>query len=108
MRAEHQIRGVLDRHETPVVGLRKHVEHRTALLGIAIEDAMQFVGREAIGEGLPALPVIDVQEGVVGKGETDPGGGELAGQPAMAVAIELEAERTPEPALAKAGVGTRR
>ena len=31
----------------------------------------------------------------VGKGETDPGGSELAGQPAMPVAIELEAERTP-------------
>src|SRR5258706_12291082 len=27
--------------------------------------------------------------------KTDPGGGELAGQPAMPVAIELEAERTP-------------
>src|SRR6266403_5804210 len=29
-RAEHQIRGVLDLHETPMVGLSKHVEHRTA------------------------------------------------------------------------------
>jgi hypothetical protein len=98
LRAEHQISGVLDLHETPMVGLSEDVEHRTALLGIAIQDAMQVVGREAIGEGLRALPVLDVQEGVVGKGETDPGGGELAGQPAMPVAIELEAERTPEPA----------
>ena len=78
-----------------MVGLSEDVEHRTALLGIAIQDAMQVVGREAIGEGLRALPVVDVQESVVGKGETDPGGGELAGQPAMPVAIELEAERTP-------------
>src|SRR5580692_10952370 len=107
-RAEHQISGVFDLHETPVVGLGEDVEHRTALLGIVIEDAMQVVGREAIGEGLRALPVVDVQESVVGKGETDPGGGELAGQPAMPVAIELEAERTPEPAPAQAGVGTRR
>src|SRR5258705_7816221 len=30
-RAEHQIRGVLDLHETPMVGLSEHVEHRTAL-----------------------------------------------------------------------------
>src|SRR6266567_2795689 len=29
------------------------------------------------------------------KGETNPGGGELAGQPAMPVAIKLKAERTP-------------
>ena len=107
-RAEHQIRGVLDLHETPMVGLSEHVKHRTALLGVAIEDAMQHVGREAIGKGLRALPIVDAQEGVVGKGETDPGGGELAGQPAMPVAIELEAERTPEPAPAQAGVGTRR
>jgi hypothetical protein len=35
------------------------------------------------------------QKGVVGKLETDAGGGELAGQPAMSVAIELQAERTP-------------
>jgi len=91
-----------------MVGLRKDVEHRTALLGIPIEDAMPLVGREAIGEGLRARPVVDVQEGVVGSSETDPGGGELAGQPAMPVAIELEAKRAPKPALAKAGVGTRR
>ena len=56
---------------------------------------MQLVGREAIGEGLLARPVADVQEGVLVKGETDPGGGELAGRPAVPVAIELEAERAP-------------
>jgi hypothetical protein len=50
---------------------------------------MQIGGRQVIGEGLRPLPVIDVQEGVVGEGEADPGGGELAGQPAMSVAIEL-------------------
>ncbi len=94
-RAEHQIGGVLDLHETPMVGLSEDVEHRTALLGVAIEDATQHVGREAIGQGLSALPVVDAQEGVIGKGETDPGGGELAGQPAMPVTIELEAEWTP-------------
>ena len=30
-----------DLHETPVVGLGEDVEHRTALLGVAIEDMMQ-------------------------------------------------------------------
>ena len=94
-RAEHQISGVFDLHETPVVGLGEDVEHRTALLGIVIEDAMQVVGREGVGEGLRALPVVDAQKGVVGKGETDAGGGELAGQPAMPIAIELQTERTP-------------
>src|SRR6266403_39942 len=56
---------------------------------------MQVVGREAIGQGLRALPVGDPQEGVVGKGEADPGGSEAAGQPTVPVAIELEAEWTP-------------
>src|SRR5262250_1953225 len=67
----------------------------TALLGITIEDAMEVVGREAVGEGLRPGPVVDAQEDVVGKGEADPGGGELPGQPAMAIAVELEAKRTP-------------
>ena len=120
-RAEHRISGVFDLRETPVVGLGEDVEHRTALLGprlrplagprtgSVIEDAVQVVGREGVGEGLRTLPVVDAQKGVVGKGETDAGGGELAGQPAMPIAparpiaIELQTERAPEPAPAKAG-----
>src|SRR5690349_9208379 len=94
-RAEHQISGVFDLRETPVVRLGEDVEHRTALLGIVIEDTMQMVGREGVGEGLRAFPVVDAQKGVVGKGETDAGGGELAGQPAMPIAIELQTERAP-------------
>ena len=35
--------------------------------------------RRAARRDLRALPVVDAQEGVVGKGETDPGGSELAG-----------------------------
>src|SRR6516162_9710673 len=77
-RAERQIRGVFDDgpgnqtslavmtnagaardlHETPVVGLGEDVEHRTALLGIVIEDAMQVVGREGVtvqGPGAPGV-----------------------------------------------------
>jgi hypothetical protein len=44
LRAEHQISGVLDLHQTPMVGLAEDVEHRTALPGIAVEDAMQLIG----------------------------------------------------------------
>ena len=95
LRAEHQISGVLDRHETPVVGVRKDVKHRTVLLRVAIEDMMQVGGRAVIGQGLRPLPVVDAQEGVVDEGEADPGGAELASQPAVTVAIELETKRTP-------------
>jgi hypothetical protein len=99
LRAEYQIGGVLDLHQAPVVGRRKDVEHRTALpgprvrplagprTGAAIEDLMQDGGRELIGQGLRLLPVVDAYKGVVGKREADPGGGELAGQPALSVAI---------------------
>jgi len=76
--------------------------------GAAIEDVMQLSGRELIGEGLRPGPVIDAHKGVVGESEGDAGGGELARQPAMAIAIELQAKRIPQPAPAKAGVGTRR
>src|SRR5215813_11418488 len=95
LRAEYQIGGVLDLHQAPVVGRREDVEHGTALPGIAIEDLMQDGGRELIGQGLRPLPVVDAHKGVVGKREADPGSGELAGEPAVPVAIELQAERTP-------------
>ena len=89
LRAEHQIGGVFDLHEAPVVGRSEEVEYRTALRGITVEDLMQSDGREVVGQCLRPLPVVDAQKGVVGKLEADPGGGELTGQPAMSVAIEL-------------------
>src|SRR5262249_742964 len=95
LRAEHQIGSVLDLHDAPVVGRSEEVEHRTALLSIAVEDLMQGGGGEVGGQGLRALPVVNAQKGVVDKLEADPSGSELAGQPAMSVAIELQAERTP-------------
>src|SRR5215472_1839395 len=95
LRAEHQIGGVFDLHEAPVVGRSEEVEYRTALRGIAVEDLMQSDGREVVGQCLRPLPVVDAQKGVVGQLEADAGGGELASQPAMSVAIELETERTP-------------
>ena len=44
LRAEHQIGGVLELHDAPVVGRSEDVEHRTTLLGIAVEDLMQGGG----------------------------------------------------------------
>ena len=62
LRTEHQISGVLDLHETPVIDVREDVEHRTALLGVAIEDMMQPGRREVIGQGLRPLPVVDARK----------------------------------------------
>ena len=44
LRVEHQVGGVLDLHDAPVVGPSEDIEHRTALLGIAVEDLMQGGG----------------------------------------------------------------
>src|ERR1700756_2641178 len=55
----------------------------------------RWSGERVSARGLRAFPVVDAQKSVVGKAETDAGGGELAGQPAMPIAIELQTERTP-------------
>ena len=45
------------------------VEHRTALLSIAIEDAMQLCGQELIGQRLRPLPVVSGEGGGRAAGE---------------------------------------
>ena len=54
-----------------MVGLPERVRHRAALRGIAIQRAVQLVGREGIRQFLRAGPVIDPDEGVVGHGVAD-------------------------------------
>ena len=78
--AKHEVRGILHLHQAPVIALIKGVHDRTAQLGEAIENPMQLLGRERIGEGLRPLPVVDAQKGVVGEGKADAGGGKLARQ----------------------------
>jgi hypothetical protein len=56
---------------------------------------MQAVGRKLVGQSLGAGPVVDAHEGVVRRGEADPGRRQAARQPAMAIAVELQAERRP-------------
>jgi hypothetical protein len=53
-RAEHQIGRVFHLHQAPMVGLAEGVEHRAALPGIAVEHAVQAVGRELVGQSLGA------------------------------------------------------
>jgi len=49
--------------------------------------------RQPVGQVLRALPVSDAGEGVVGCGEADALRGQLPSLPAVAVAVELQAER---------------
>ena len=48
--AERQVGGVFHLHQAPVVGLPEHVGHRAALRGIAIQRAVQLVGRQRVGQ----------------------------------------------------------
>jgi hypothetical protein len=56
---------------------------------------MQLLWREAVGQGLRTRPIGDPHERVVGHGVADTCGGQLARQPVVAVAVELQAERCP-------------
>src|SRR4029077_14472037 len=54
-----------------------------------------MVGRQPVGQILSALPVIDTNEGIVGGGEADAFCCQSTRQPAVTVAVELQAERCP-------------
>ncbi len=95
LRAEDEVGGVFDLHQAPMIGVREHVEHWAALCGIAVQDVMQGVQREGIGERLGARPVIDFGECIVGHREADTGRSQSPRQPVMAIAVELQPERTP-------------
>ena len=90
-----------------MVGLPEDVEHRAALrgprvrplagprTGAAVKHQVQPVGRQPVGQILSALPVIDTNEGIVGGSEADAFCRQLTRQPAVTVAVELQAERCP-------------
>jgi hypothetical protein len=78
-RAEHDVSGVLHLGEAPVVALCEHIEHRTALPGIAVENAVQTIGREIVGQLLGAQKVVDACKGVVRQRKIDAFGSGFAG-----------------------------
>ena len=90
---ERQVGGVFHLHQAPVIGLPEHVGYRAAPCGISIQGPVQLIGRKAVGQFLGAGPVIDPDEGVVSHGVADALRGQTPRQPAMAVAVELQAER---------------
>src|SRR3954454_20425489 len=65
------------------------------LVGIPIQGLVQSVGRQFVGKVLRAIPVSDPGEGVVGHAVADALGSQLASQPVVPVAVELQPERTP-------------
>ena len=78
-----------------MIGLPEHIRYRAIQPGIPIQRAVQLVGRQCVGQSLGKRPVVDVHKRIVGHGVADALRGQLARQPAMAVAVELQAERRP-------------
>jgi hypothetical protein len=78
-----------------VIRLFEGVEYGAAQRCIAVKDAVKRLGREAIGQFLGAVPVVDAEESIVFGGEADALDSQSARQPAVAVAINLQAERCP-------------
>ena len=78
-----------------MIGLFEHIGHRAAQLGIAVQGMGQLIGRQGVGQLLRAAPVVNVHEGVIGHGVADTLRRQLARQPAMTIAVELQAERRP-------------
>ena len=93
--AKHQVGGVLDLHQTPVIALSKQLAHRAQAGGVAVQPPMQFFGAEAIGQRLRARAIAHLNEGIVGERELDARSHQLACKPIVAVTVELQAKRTP-------------
>src|SRR5208337_2387032 len=78
-----------------MIGLLESIQHWAAQGCVAVKDAVEHDGGEAIGQFLRTVPIGDTQESIVPGGEAYAFSAQLARQPAMAVAIELQAERRP-------------
>ena len=93
--AKHQVGGVVDLSQTPMIDLPKHVEHRAKPLRILIQPSMQQIGAEGVGQLLRTRQISNAQEGVVLLEILDPFTRQRSCQGAMPIAIELQAKRCP-------------
>ena len=94
--AKHQVGGVFGLADAPVpVVLGEHIGHRAQPVRVAREAPVQSFGVEGVGQRLRASQVGHAQEGVVLLHELDALAPERARQRAVAVAVELQAERRP-------------
>ncbi|KFB66521.1 MAG: hypothetical protein CAPSK01_004200 [Candidatus Accumulibacter vicinus] len=78
-----------------MIGLAKDIEHRAALLGVAVQNRMQSVRGETIRKLLSPFPVVDADESVVGRGVADACSRQRTRQPTVTIAVELKPERAP-------------
>ena len=92
---ENEVGGILDLIETPVVSQAEAHDDRTVAAREGVEFSMQLFHAPAIGEALSAMPIGNLQEGIIEELIRDPLPTELAGQPFMPIEVDLQAEGTP-------------
>lgn len=86
---EHQVGGILNLADAPVVALAKHIQHGTKPLGINVQPLVQNIGTQSISQRLGARQIVDAQKSVVGLRKIDAFALERLGQCVVAVAVKL-------------------
>jgi hypothetical protein len=94
---EQDVGGVLRLVDRPVVAVvREHVaEERVGAARQGVEDRGPLQGREAICEPLSTPGIFEPEEGVLQFPVAEPAVVELAGEPLVAVDVDLDGERAP-------------
>ena len=93
--AEQNIRGILDLHHTPMVGVWKMADHRAVWAGGLIQDTGQLFDMEVVGQSLGLVHIVKGQEGIVLPSIIYGLAVELGGPLLMTIEIELQTKRGP-------------
>ena len=93
--AEDEVGGIFDLQETPMPTRGKHILDGADLAGPAIQALVEDKRIEIVGQCLGAGEIFHGDEGVVLLGKVDLLAAQSAGQPVVAIAVELKPERSP-------------
>jgi hypothetical protein len=92
---EDDIGGILGLHDRPMIAQVEHFDDRTKALGKVIQDAMDQIDLEPIGNLLGGSKIGHTDKQVVDEWMVDVSILQLGGQSAMAVKIDLQSKRAP-------------
>ena len=92
--AEYEIRCVFDLHQAPVVG-NKLLDHGAVCSRGPVDNPMDFLRFEPVGQNLSRIPVVALHEGVVEQTVTDALFVKHCGQSVMPVEVELQSKGRP-------------
>lgn len=92
--AEYEIRSVFDLHQAPVVG-NKLLDHGAVCSRGSVDNPMDLLRFEPVGQNLSRIPVVALHEGVVEQTVTDALFVKHCSQSVMPVEVELQSEGRP-------------